>query len=418
MAVKSPVSLLQKQLMTRHYNKALQAKQEGKKVVYVTAMFPVEIVRAFEPHVAIVYPENHAVNIIVAGLAEELSSLAVVKEHLDTFGCSYELANTGYLLAIKDSGSSGVSDAIKALPSLPAPDVLLACNNQCDVVAEWYQNLSGLFGNVPYRVINVGNRYDGVVDTLRVQYVREQLLDTIALLEEQTGTTLDRDLLLETAHRANQAVSLWKKYLDFGKLTPSPMTAFDGFFHMALIVSVRGTEEAIDYYQKLVEETKARVDACEAAVNPELHRVLWDNLATWFNFGELKRTLGARGVAVVGSTYLDVWKKAFDTSNFDALLTSMAQAYCVMYTNLTLTERIELWKQMVRDYQVEGVLFHNNRSCHTFSRLQGQIAKALKEEFGERFKAIVFDGDMGLEERFQKHRFFTAIETYFSYDRT
>jgi benzoyl-CoA reductase/2-hydroxyglutaryl-CoA dehydratase subunit BcrC/BadD/HgdB len=413
MATQSPVSLLQKELMTRHYNNALHAGQEGKKVVYVTATFPVEIVRAFEPHVAIVYPENHAVNIIVAGLAEELSSLAVAKGHLDTFGCSYELANTGYLLAMRDSGASEVSHSIQNVPPLPAPDILLACNNQCDVVAEWYQNLSGLFGDVPYRVINVGNRYDGVVDSLRVQYVREQLLDTIALLEEQTGTTLDRDLLLEKAHYANQAVSLWKTYLDLGKLKPSPMTAFDGFFHMALIVSERGTEEAVNYYQKLVDETKARGDAHEAAVNPERHRVLWDNLATWFNFGELKRTLGGRGVAVVGSTYLDVWKKALDTSSFDALLTSMAQAYCVMYTNLTLHERIALWKQMVRDYQAQGVLFHNNRSCHTFSRMQGQIAKALKEEFGEGFKAIVFDGDMGLEERFQKHRFFTAIETYF-----
>jgi benzoyl-CoA reductase/2-hydroxyglutaryl-CoA dehydratase subunit BcrC/BadD/HgdB len=67
----------------------------------------------------------------------------------------------------------------------------------------------------------------------------------------------------------------------------------------------------------------------------------------------------------------------------------------------------------VIDYQAEGVLFHNNRSCHTFSRLQGQIAQALKEEFGEGFKAVVFDGDMGLQDRFQKHRFFTAIETYF-----
>jgi benzoyl-CoA reductase/2-hydroxyglutaryl-CoA dehydratase subunit BcrC/BadD/HgdB len=79
-----------------------------------------------------------------------------------------------------------------------------------------------------------------------------------------------------------------------------------------------------------------------------------------------------------------------------------------------LQERTSLWKQMVRDYRAEGVLFHNNRSCHTFSRLQGQIADALKKEFGEGFKAIVFDGDMGLEERFQKHRFFTAIETFFS----
>ncbi|HVN70833.1 MAG TPA: 2-hydroxyacyl-CoA dehydratase family protein [Desulfomonilia bacterium] len=413
MTKKSTVSLLQKELMNRHYARALQAKQENRPVVYVTATFPVEIIRAFEPNVAIVYPENHAVNIIVSGMAEELSSLAVTREHLDTMGCSYELANTGYLLAMQGSGAAGASEALNKLPPLPAPDILLACNNQCDVVAEWYQNLSALCGNVPYRVINVGNRYDGMVNSLRVRYVREQLLDVIGLLEERTGTVLDRDRLLEVARKANQAVGLWKQYLDFGKRTPSPMTAFDGFFHMALIVSERGTEAAVDYYRKLVDETRACVDAGKAAVNPERHRVLWDNLATWFNFGELKRFLAGRGVAVVGSTYLDVWKKEFDISSFENLLTSIAEAYCVMYTNLTLQERILLWKRMVRDYRAEGVLFHNNRSCHTFSRLQGQIAEALKNEFGDTFKAVVFDGDMGLEDRFQKHRFFTAIETYF-----
>jgi benzoyl-CoA reductase/2-hydroxyglutaryl-CoA dehydratase subunit BcrC/BadD/HgdB len=67
---------------------------------------------------------------------------------------------------------------------------------------------------------------------------------------------------------------------------------------------------------------------------------------------------------------------------------------------------------MVRGFQAEGVIFHNNKSCHTFSRLQGRIAAALKEEFGEGFKTIIFDGDMGLAELFQKHRFFTAIETF------
>ncbi len=414
MHTKSTLIARQKQLMSQHYINAAIAKQEGRKVVYVTAMFPVEIVRAFEPHVAVVYPENHAVNIIVSGLAEEFSGLSIAREHLDPMGCSYELANTGYLLAMRDHAPGNLPDAYKSLPPLPAPDILLACNNQCDIVAEWYQNLSALYGGVPYRVINVGNRYDGMVDPLRIHYVKQQILDVISFLEEQTGIRLDRDQLIEIAGKANQAVRLWKRFLDFGKLRPSAMTAFDGFYHMALIVSERGKDEAIDYYQQLVTETQARVDDHEPAVNPELYRVLWDNLATWFNFGELKRTLGVHGVAVVGSTYLDVWKQEYETTTFEGLITSMAQAYCVMYTNLTLQDRISLWKQLVRDYQAQGVLFHNNRSCHTFSRLQGQIAKALKDEFGEGFKTIVFDGDMGLVERFQKHRFLTAIETFFS----
>jgi hypothetical protein len=38
----------------------------------------------------------------------------------------------------------------------------------------------------------------------------------------------------------------------------------------------------------------------------------------------------------------------------------------------------------------------------------------MKEEFGEQFRSIVFEGDMGLKERYQKHRFETSIETYFT----
>jgi benzoyl-CoA reductase/2-hydroxyglutaryl-CoA dehydratase subunit BcrC/BadD/HgdB len=413
MTTKSSIGALQKQLMARHYQKAADAKKEGRKVVYLTAMFPVEVVKAFEPHVAVVYPENHAVALIVNGMAERMADLAVQQKSLDTMGCSYELANTGYLLATQALKPSDIPSDLQSIPALPGPDILLACNNQCDIVAEWYQNLSLMYGNIPFKVINVGNRYDGVIERDRIEYVKRQILDVISLLEKQTGSALDRDIVLETADRSNQAMRLWKRYLDFGKEIPSPITVFDGFYHMAPIVSERGSPEAIEYYRALVDETQGRLESGAYAVIPEKHRILWDNLATWFNFGELKRYLNRRGVAVVGSTYLDVWKKQFDTSGFDALITSLAESYCVMYTNLTIQQRIDLWKGMVRDYQAEGVLFHNNKSCHTFSRLQGQIAQALKEEFGDGFKAIVFDGDMGLQERFQKHRFFTAIETFF-----
>ena len=50
----------QVQIMDDHYRNALEAKRNGIPIVYVTAMFPVELVRAFEPYVYVVYPENHA----------------------------------------------------------------------------------------------------------------------------------------------------------------------------------------------------------------------------------------------------------------------------------------------------------------------------------------------------------------------
>ena len=62
------VHRLQGKLMSEHYQRALAAKSEGRPVAYVTAMFPVEIVKAFEPHLATVYPENHAA---LAGTGEK-----------------------------------------------------------------------------------------------------------------------------------------------------------------------------------------------------------------------------------------------------------------------------------------------------------------------------------------------------------
>jgi len=61
------VHRLQGKLMAEHYQQALVAKASGQKVAYVTAMFPVEIVKAFEPHLATVYPENHAALLIARG---------------------------------------------------------------------------------------------------------------------------------------------------------------------------------------------------------------------------------------------------------------------------------------------------------------------------------------------------------------
>lgn len=407
------IRAFQKKIMTEHYQRATENKYSGKPVAYLTATFPVEIARVFEPEIAIVYPENHAVTLIVNGMAKEMAEIAEAQQSIDKMGCSYELANTGYLLETCFTKNGGKTEKFASVPNLPAPDILLSCNNQCEIVAEWFQNLSDMFGSIPFKVINVGNRYDGMIDNTRIQYVRRQIEDVIGMLEKQTKTKLEKDKLIEISEKSNQATRLWRKYLDFGTNIPSPMTVFDGFYHMAPIVSERGKQIAVDYYQQLVEETEKSIKIEISAVKPEAHRLLWDNLATWFNFGRMKRYMALKGIAVVGSTYLDVWKNELDTTSYDNLLNSIAKSYCSMYTNLTIQQRIALWKEMVVKYTAEGILFHNNKSCHTFSRLQGQLADALKKEFGDDFITIQFDGDMGLEERFQKHRFETAIETYF-----
>lgn len=396
--------------MGEHYQRAIDAKASGKPVVYVTAMFPVELVKAFEPDVATVYPENHAAMLISAGrkerLAEELAGVAQNDVALDPMECSYRLVNMGYLL---NDESVNIPSSV---PELPTPDIALACDNQCRIVSEWFESLGRMY-DIPTYSLNVGDSYDGEVSNERIKFVRSQLDEVIRILVEKTGKALDQDKLLDIAIKSNEATNLWRSFLEFGKHHPSPMTVWDGFYHLALVVSERGTDEAVDYYQQLVSETRKQAMSCVSAVGEEKHRLLWDNLPPWFSFGRLKHQFAEKGVAVVGSTYLDVWKKELEVFNFDSLMNSLAEVYATMYTNLTMNQRVELWSDMVSQYDAEGVLWHNNLSCHTFSREQGLIAKALSERFPD-FKNIRFDGCMGLSDRFRREPIDNALDAYFS----
>ena len=51
---------------------------------------------------------------------------------------------------------------------------------------------------------------------------------------------------------------------------------------MAPIVVLRGTKEAVSFYDKLKVEVEERVARGEGALLEERYRLLWDNIAIWF----------------------------------------------------------------------------------------------------------------------------------------
>ena len=53
---------------------------------------------------------------------------------------------------------------------------------------------------------------------------------------------------------------LYKKFLDMAQYKPSPISIFDALIGMAIAVYRRGTQECVDYYQTLCDESQAKVD--------------------------------------------------------------------------------------------------------------------------------------------------------------
>ncbi len=122
---------------------------------------------------------------------------------------------------------------------------------------------------------------------------------------------LDPEALVEVTRGAARAAGSGASASRTARHRPAPWTGFDGFFHMAPIVALRGTEACNAYYRLLRDElARPRRARASAGMRDERHRLLWDNLPIWFAIRELSTLLAERGFNFVCTSYTNAWAEA------------------------------------------------------------------------------------------------------------
>jgi benzoyl-CoA reductase/2-hydroxyglutaryl-CoA dehydratase subunit BcrC/BadD/HgdB len=242
-----------KEIMTHYYIEAKTAEQNGKKVAWITSGGPVEPLIAMD--VIPVYPENHGAMIGAAKMGAALCEKAEAMGYSRDI-CSYARADIG--CAPIDGGPIG---------GLPKPDMLVCCNNICGTVLKWYE-VQARYYDVPLFILDTPFCHTEFSDEAR-NYVRTQIVEYLEFLEQICGKKINHDRMAEVGRLAIESQRLWQAVLDTTAHRPSPMSAFDAFFHLALIVTLRGTQVTVDYYKMLLAEMKARIEEGISAVPDE-----------------------------------------------------------------------------------------------------------------------------------------------------
>ncbi len=361
-----------KQLMVEYY---IEAKTTTEKpICWITSGGPVEFLIAMD--VIPVYPENHGAMCgaakIAPGLAETAEEMGFSRDL-----CSYARADIGG--AVKQDG---------AIPGgLPKPDFLLCCNNICGTVTKWYEELSRYF-DVPMFLMDTP-----FIHTTKTkhatEYVRQQCLELVGFLEKQTGREFSLEKFAEVALRSVAAVELWKGVLKTAESRPSPFTCFDAFIHMAPIVTLRGTQQVVDYYELLKGEMEQRIADGIGAVPEEKYRLVWDNIPIWYAMRSLGNLFASNQACLVADTYTTAW--AVDIK-IDDPLTSMADAYTKVYLNIAIDIMLDQLLGLMEKYQADGLVMHSNRSCKPYSLGQYDLARAVTERTGK--PALIIEADM------------------------
>jgi len=65
----------------------------------------------------------------------------------------------------------------------------------------------------------------------------------------------------------------------------------------------------------------------------------------------------------VTATYTNAWAETISYLDMDHPFESLAKAYSLVILNNNLNHRLELMEQLIKEYEVDGLVIHSARSC-------------------------------------------------------
>lgn len=370
-----------KKLMADHFLGLDRAAREGHpKVAWCTSVGPAELLLAMGFDVY--YPENHGALLGATRMSAELIPYANAAGYSPDI-CSYLTSDIGAYL-------KGVTPLTKGygLERPPKADVLVFNTNQCRDVEDWFAFYAREWG-VPLVGVR-SHRGLGEVKDYMIADVVAQFKDMIPVLEEVSGNKFDIDRLREVVRLSKECTVRWRKVLEAAAQVPAPMTFFDHTIHMAPAVVLRGKQEAIDYYDLLLAELEERIAAGVAAVPGERVRLYWEGMPVWGRLRMLSELMRELKAAIVASTYCNSW--IFDAFDPDEPFESMARAYLELFIVRDEDYKERYISDWVERFGVNGIIFHNAKTCPNNSNSSYAMPRRLSEKLG--IPTVVIDGDL------------------------
>lgn len=310
----------------------------------------------------------------------------------------------------------------------PDPDFCFQ-DHICCSHGKWYQHVAE-YKKIPYFCIDVSVGPYKDIDENRLMFVVNQMHESIEWLEKVTGRKYQDELLIEAVENELRSTSTWAEICYLNMARPAPLdekTMYSLYVHGTLS---KHSKEIADFYEELRDEVKYRIDNKIAAIPNERCRLMSDTQPPW-GFLKVFRYLEKFGAVSVGSLYtfglIGIWETKANgnwgprTTPMEKgeKITSRDQALRILADwNLSKPEwqhfydpnlKTEMMLQIVKQWQLDGVLLHLNRGCEGLSCgiMENRLGIA---EAG--VPVMTFEGNMGDEREFDEKRVMQRIDSF------
>jgi len=386
-------------ILTQGYMDLHQRSASGAFCVWIAINVPAEIFAGFD-NVTYAVPESHAAMCAGKGIGVDMCKKS------ENIGYSMDLCSYARI----DIGNN--TDGGKDSPTfgLPKPDLLVSNNNNCALLAKWF-DVHHRTWKVPHYIMDIPFCYEPQKKKDH-EYIVQQMHDLIRLIENLSGQIFQMDRFSEAVHHSWDGLREWKRFLKFAEHKPSPITAFDTFVHMAPFLTLRGTPILKKHITLLADEAEERIFSGNFPVPDEKFRLFWDNIAPWHQLRKMSKRLATLDANIVGASYtscMGTIEGSFDLfqwnekNPFDYIARTMNAYMCPHGMEL----RYQSMKGAIENLSIDGVIFASNRSCKPYSITQMDQQKRINEQ--SHVPAVMIDIDHADARKYSEENTFLRI---------
>ncbi len=373
------------------YQEAWDAKKRGEPVGWSSSKFPGEIAETLGLKVC--YPENQAAAISAKHGGQRMCEAAEGLGYSNDI-CAYARISLAY--------ANGFEAEEK---SMPMPDFLLCCNNICNCMTKWYENIARVH-NIPLIMFDIPYNNEMEVDDDNVEYLKGQFYQAVEQLEKISGRKWDEERFKEVCNNSNRTAKAWLRACSYCQYEPSPLSGFDLFNHMADVVTARVRPETADAFEQLADEYEEAVkNGTSTWKYDENYRIMFEGIPCWPVLRTLFTPLKEKGINTTAVVYAPAF--GFVYNNLD----EMMKAYYKAPNSVCLETGVEWREGICRENKVDGVLVHYNRSCKPWSGYMPEMERRFRKDLG--VPVVGFDGDQADPRNFSEAQYATRVEGLF-----
>ena len=387
-------------LRRAYYTRVQEAHERGEFVAWAMWGIPEEICYAMD--VLPVLAENYGPVCAAKQIGPYFCEIA----ESDGFSmdiCSYLRTGLGLAKKMRELGEPPPEAPYGGMGK---PDMLIGNAQFCDGRFKWLQELAR-YVDVPFFGYDIQDwPYDWDVNDPElnkhfVDHYYEQLKRLVTFIEKVTGKKLDKNRLSEALQNWMKVQKLFYAAGQLRKHHPNPLPAQDSATIAFPNLHMKCWPESVDFYQRLHDELKYRVDNNISSLPEEKYRLMWHLIMPWYYIGLYNWLEQEFGATTICPTYEGGEVPNEDIIDYDFPLESIARK---MYEGRWAVNALGSHRRMaargiaasVLHYDIDGIIGMLVASCRPTSNLYDTwrvFTDAIAKE-GLRIPTLGIEADM------------------------